>query len=221
MTPSTHGCSRPEHHTPPGRRHPARCRRASDTMRLCSSTTTSRLSPRPTPTGHLSFGRRPVCTGIRRVVSCSSVHTERCAPVFGSRLGGSVRTRHSTAVSPGAVTRGAGGSDPQRSAPEAPAPLAPTGVVSTRASRAWVKVLPALVVLMLIVLFVLQNSQSAKVSFLTASGRLPLAIALLAAVALGALFVLTLGSIRILQLRKLIRRSSRRTEAHQHEAGAL
>ncbi|MDA8283728.1 MAG: lipopolysaccharide assembly protein LapA domain-containing protein [Actinomycetota bacterium] len=83
------------------------------------------------------------------------------------------------------------------------------------------KVLPALVVLMLIVLFVLQNSQSAKVSFLTASGRLPLAIALLAAVALGALFVLTLGSIRILQLRKLIRRSSRRTEAHQHEAGAL
>jgi uncharacterized integral membrane protein len=82
-------------------------------------------------------------------------------------------------------------------------------------------VLPALLVLAVILLFIFQNSQSAKISFVTASGRLPLAIALLAAATLGALFVLALGSIRILQLRRVIHRSSRRSEAHQSDVGAL
>jgi uncharacterized integral membrane protein len=81
-------------------------------------------------------------------------------------------------------------------------------------------VLPALLVLAVILVFIFQNSQSAKVSFVTASGRLPLALALLAAAALGGLFVLALGSIRILQLRRVIHRS-RRTEAHHHDGGEL
>ncbi|HET6965317.1 MAG TPA: lipopolysaccharide assembly protein LapA domain-containing protein [Acidimicrobiales bacterium] len=72
-----------------------------------------------------------------------------------------------------------------------------------------------------ILVFIFQNSQSAKVSFVTASGRLPLAVALLGAAALGALFVLALGSIRILQLRRMVHRSSRRTQAHHHENGTL
>jgi uncharacterized integral membrane protein len=93
----------------------------------------------------------------------------------------------------------------------------PRRAVSTRASRAWTKVLPALLVLAVILLFIFQNSQSAKVSFATASGKLPLALALLAAAALGALFVLALGSVRILQLRRVIHRSSR-TEVRHHDA---
>jgi uncharacterized integral membrane protein len=40
----------------------------------------------------------------------------------------------------------------------------------------------------------------AKLSFLGASGSVPLALALFVAAALGGLFVLALGSIRILQL---------------------
>lgn len=83
------------------------------------------------------------------------------------------------------------------------------------------KVLPAILILVVILIFVFQNSQTAKVSFVTTSGRLPLAIALLAAAALGALFMLALGSIRILQLRKTIRRSSRRTPAHDPEKSEL
>ncbi len=69
-------------------------------------------------------------------------------------------------------------------------------------------------------MFIFQNSQSAKVSFVTASGRLPLAVALLAAAALGGLFVLALGSIRILQLRGVIHRS-RRGEAQRRKAAEL
>jgi uncharacterized integral membrane protein len=53
----------------------------------------------------------------------------------------------------------------------------------------------------------LQNLHSSKVRFVSLSGTLPLGVALLAAVALGALLVLALGSVRILQLRQLVRRN--------------
>jgi uncharacterized integral membrane protein len=89
---------------------------------------------------------------------------------------------------------------------------APSGLVkvgSTRASRAWIRLLPAAVVLAAILMFVLQNSTRTTVRFAVVSGRIPLAVALLASVALGGLLVLALGSIRILQLRRIIHRSSR------------
>ncbi|HEX3980459.1 MAG TPA: lipopolysaccharide assembly protein LapA domain-containing protein [Acidimicrobiales bacterium] len=68
--------------------------------------------------------------------------------------------------------------------------------------------LPALVLLAVTVVFVVQNLRSAKVSFFTVSGHLPLGVALLAAAALGALVVLALGSVRIFQLRSLVRRTT-------------
>jgi putative membrane protein len=126
-------------------------------------------------------------------------------------------TQDSTVISSGG---GIGGTDAQREAVASPASIGPKGVVATRASRAWLKVLPALLLLAVILLFIFENSQSVKVSFVSASGRLPLAIALLAAAALGGLIVLALGSIRILQLRKVIH-SSRRTTAQHRKAGDL
>ena len=91
--------------------------------------------------------------------------------------------------------------------------VAPTvqGLPSTRASRAWTKVLPAIILLVIILVFVFQNLHHAKVSFLGFSGSLPLALSLLAAAALGGLFVLALGSVRILQLRRVIRHDRRAT----------
>jgi uncharacterized integral membrane protein len=83
-----------------------------------------------------------------------------------------------------------------------------TMVPSTRASRGWVAILPGLVVLMVGLVFILQNLEDAQVRFFTASGSIPLAVSLLAAFALGAVAVLLLGSIRILQLRKIIHRSA-------------
>lgn len=74
------------------------------------------------------------------------------------------------------------------------------------------KVLPAIILLVIMLVFVFQNLQRAKVSFLGLSGTLPLAVSLLAAAALGGLFVLALGSVRILQLRRVIRHD-RRTSA--------
>jgi uncharacterized integral membrane protein len=91
----------------------------------------------------------------------------------------------------------------------APQAAAPRTIPSTRASRAWTRVLPALVLFAAILLFVFQNLRSSKVSFVSLSGTLPLGVALLAAAALGALLVLALGSVRVLQLRKLVHRHQR------------
>jgi len=86
-------------------------------------------------------------------------------------------------------------------------PDAPAEVIrSTRTSRAWIRLLPALVVLVVILVFVFQNPKDVKVSLFTFSGRFPLSVALLGAVILGALMALALGSLRIFQLRRQVRR---------------
>ena len=99
---------------------------------------------------------------------------------------------------------------PVTAAPQVGGPQA--GIVSTRAGRTWVKVLPGTVLLAFLLLFVFQNLRSTRVSFVTVSGAFPLALALLGAAALGGLSVLALGSVRILQLRKVIRRHDLRVK---------
>ena len=67
---------------------------------------------------------------------------------------------------------------------------------------------PALIFLVVLLVFIFQNLHNVKISFFTASGSFPLALALLLAAVGGALIVLCLGSIRILQLRRTVRRRS-------------
>jgi uncharacterized integral membrane protein len=55
---------------------------------------------------------------------------------------------------------------------------------------------------------VLQNLQRSDVKFLVWSGQLPLGIALLLSAVLSALAVFLLGSVRILQLRRMTRSRS-------------
>src|ERR1700722_4439087 len=74
---------------------------------------------------------------------------------------------------------------------------APEAISSTRTSKAWIRLLPLLVVLIVILVFVFQNPKDVKVSFFTSSGTLPLSVALIGAVNLGALMTLALGSVRI------------------------
>jgi lipopolysaccharide assembly protein A len=98
----------------------------------------------------------------------------------------------------------------------APAPTPsppPTGVPPSRAGRLWVGLIPALIFLIVMLVFIFQNLHNVKISFFTASGSFPLALALLLAAVLGALIVLCLGSIRILQLRRTVRRRSRMARA--------
>jgi putative membrane protein len=91
---------------------------------------------------------------------------------------------------------------------QTPVDTEPEAIPSTRASRAWVRVLPVLVVLVVILVFVVQNHHDVKVSFFSASGTLPLSVALIGSAVLGGLLVLALGSVRIFQLRRRVRRAA-------------
>jgi lipopolysaccharide assembly protein A len=98
-------------------------------------------------------------------------------------------------------------------APAPTPPPPPRGVPPSRAGRLWVGLVPALIFLIVMLVFIFQNLHNVKISFFTASGSFPLALALLLAAVLGALIVLCLGSIRIMQLRRTVRRRSSMSRA--------
>src|SRR5260370_2486590 len=79
----------------------------------------------------------------------------------------------------------------------------------TRLSGAWTALVTGVLALIVILVFILQNLQSVELSFLVFHGRLPLAVALLFAVILGAVIVMAFGGARIRQLRMVTRRARR------------
>ena len=80
----------------------------------------------------------------------------------------------------------------------------------TRLSGAWTAIVIGLLALVVILVFILQNQQSVQIKFLMFEGNLPLAIALLFALILGAVIVVAFGAARILQLRMVAGRARRK-----------
>jgi len=70
----------------------------------------------------------------------------------------------------------------------------------------WLATIGLGLVLILLVVLILQNTQQVKVSFLWWEGTPPLAAALLIAAAGGILVTAIAGSLRILQLRRRVKR---------------
>ena len=98
---------------------------------------------------------------------------------------------------------------PAPTTPEAPA----TGRDPLRGSRtsgAWATVIALGLVLLLLVVFIAQNTQQVDVSFLGWTGQAPLAVALLIAAVAGLTLTAVAGSLRILQLRRRVRRDANR-----------
>ena len=88
-----------------------------------------------------------------------------------------------------------------------PTPSAPKEALRpTRTSGAWTAVIVAAVLLVLLIVFIVQNTDDVRISFLGWDGSAPLAVALLVAAVAGVLITAVVGSLRILQLRRRIRR---------------
>jgi uncharacterized integral membrane protein len=83
----------------------------------------------------------------------------------------------------------------------------------SRMGGLWVTLVVAAFVLLVLLIFILQNGQEAQVSFLGAHGSLPMGVALLLAAVFGVLLVALPGTVRILQLRAVGRRASAVTSA--------
>jgi lipopolysaccharide assembly protein A len=79
----------------------------------------------------------------------------------------------------------------------------------TRISGLWVAVSFFAVVLLLLLIFILQNRAKVDVSYMGAHGHLPLGVAMLLAAVCGVLLVVLAGAARISQLRATARRHRR------------
>ncbi len=111
---------------------------------------------------------------------------------------------------------------PQQAAPPTavPPPLPPQHRIKrTRTSGIWVAVGFFAVILLLLLIFILQNGADVSVSYLGMHGHLPLGVALLLAAVSGVLLVVLAGAARISQLRATARRH-RRVDAKRAKAAA-
>jgi uncharacterized integral membrane protein len=79
-------------------------------------------------------------------------------------------------------------------------------VRGTRAGRLWVGACAAALITVALIVFMLQNTHTVVVSFLGLTGSTSLALMLLIAAVGGMVVTLLLGSARIIQLRRAVRR---------------
>jgi uncharacterized integral membrane protein len=79
-------------------------------------------------------------------------------------------------------------------------------VPGSRAGRAWVGISAGTLLAVLLIIFLVQNTGSTEISFLWMTTSTPLAVALLIAAVGSVLLTLIIGTARIAQLRRLIRK---------------
>jgi putative membrane protein len=83
-------------------------------------------------------------------------------------------------------------------------------VRTTRSSAAWIGLIGAAIVLIALLVFILQNLTDVTVHYLGFDGKVPLGVALLLSAIAGLLLVSIPGSVRILQLRRLVKKNAER-----------
>ena len=99
---------------------------------------------------------------------------------------------------------------PAQTAPAQAAPVLPQHKIRrTRISGLWVSVGFFAVLLLLLLIFILQNGTKVDISYMGAHGHLPLGVALLLSAVCGVLLVVLAGAARISQLRTVARRHRR------------
>jgi uncharacterized integral membrane protein len=105
-------------------------------------------------------------------------------------------------------------SEPTSAEPEESSASRNSPATHTRIKGYWTLVTVGLLVLVVLIIFILENGQRAKVTFFGAHAELPQGVALLLAAVIGGLVVALVGVARILQLRTqapgATRRESRR-----------
>ena len=86
---------------------------------------------------------------------------------------------------------------------------------ATNTGRIWIAVGIATILLILLIIFIAENSADVKISFLGAGGKISLALALLISAVVGALVAVLVGTARILELRREVRRTRKAHLTHR------
>ncbi|MGH3328289.1 MAG: lipopolysaccharide assembly protein LapA domain-containing protein [Streptomycetales bacterium] len=90
--------------------------------------------------------------------------------------------------------------------PETAAERPTRAALRSRTGGLWVVSILSAVFLLVLLIFIMQNLASVKISFFALEGQLPLGVALLLAAVCGVLIVAIPGTGRIIQLRRVARR---------------
>src|SRR6202453_3903496 len=156
--------------------------------------------------------------------------TSASAPLPQPRIGAEVPPPGSGVAQPGPAQPELAPGDqppaaPQSAAPQHAAPLPQHHRIKrTRISGLWVALGFFAVVLLLLLIFILQNGTKVDISYMGAHGHLPLGVALLLSAVCGVLLVVLARAARISQLRTVARRHRRadtqRGKAAQAQADA-
>jgi lipopolysaccharide assembly protein A len=97
------------------------------------------------------------------------------------------------------------------------APLSPQvprrRTAHTRISGIRTALIAGIILLIVVLIFIIQNAHAVNISFMGAHLRLSLAVALLLAAIAGALLMAAAGTARITQLRRVMRRNRRKSQA--------
>jgi uncharacterized integral membrane protein len=100
---------------------------------------------------------------------------------------------------------------PQTAAPaertDAPAPLPESAVKFTRAASLWTSLTAGFLILIVLLVFITQNTGSAQFAFLGWHWSLPLGVAILLAAVCGGLITVLAGTARIYQLRRAAKKN--------------
>lgn len=96
-------------------------------------------------------------------------------------------------------------------------PAGRPGVPHTRVSGTWAALTVGMILLIVVLIFILQNLESVRVHFLWVTWTIPLAVDLLLATVLGALIMFSAGSLRMLQLRRLAKRNAKAVDLRRNE----
>jgi uncharacterized integral membrane protein len=111
------------------------------------------------------------------------------------------------------------GSPPEQNAPAKPANAHVTQqyqkVRRTKISGLWVGITVAAIVLLALLVFIIENSQTVDVGFFGAHWHISLGVAMLLAAICGILLVAIPGYGRIIQLRRVLRRAAKPTPGDQ------
>ncbi|KNH22512.1 hypothetical protein ACU18_01205 [Arthrobacter sp. ZBG10] len=97
--------------------------------------------------------------------------------------------------------------DSRRQEPRQPATRPAEEPKVTRAGVVWAAVVASLVLLILLIIFILQNQDQVLVRYFGLEGQLPLGMALFIASVTGGVLVAAAGGVRILQLRATAHRT--------------
>lgn len=140
----------------------------------------------------------PSTTETGQDTTAAETRSDRPADPTAESAGGITASRPSE-VAPGSTAGTSPGSPTAHR-------RAPMKIKQTRTAATWAAVVVAIAVLVVLLVFILQNNLPVTVTFLGLQAQLPLGVAMLMSAAIGGLLVALIGTARILQLRRHARR---------------